>query len=62
MCLFTVKPSQEGEIFCTIIRIMKFFRGSCSFPYIKTLLKVSDPVFEQKPKPVENFNALVVWK
>ena len=31
-----------------------FFRGSCSFPYIKTLLKVSHPVFKQTPKPVNN--------
>ena len=26
-----------------------FFQSSCSFPYIKTLLKVSDPVFEKNP-------------
>ena len=27
---------------------MFFFRDSCSFPYIKTLMKVSGPVFEKK--------------
>ena len=35
----TVKPSQ----------VMKyFFRDSCSFPEIKTPLKISDHVFEKK--------------
>ena len=47
-----MKPSEKGEMFCTIMKY--FFRGSCSIPYTKTLLKVSDLVFEQNPKPVNN--------
>ena len=47
-----VKPSQENDFFCTVNEI--FFRDACSFPYIKTLLKVSDPVFEKKSR-VNNF-------
>ena len=31
-----------------------FFQGSCSFSYIKTLLKVLDPVSEQNSKPDDN--------
>ena len=42
----TVKPSQVGEILLHGYEI--FFRDSCSFPYIITLLKVSDHVFEKK--------------
>ena len=34
-------------IFCTVMKY--FFRDSCSFPHIKTFLKVSDPVFEKNP-------------
>ena len=41
----TVKPSQENEFFCTVMQY--FFRDSCSFLYTKTLLKVSDHVFEK---------------
>ena len=41
-----VKPSQEAEHFLHGYEIF-FFRDSCFFPYIKTLLKVSDPVFEK---------------
>ena len=44
---FTVKPSQEGEAFLQGYEI--FFRDSCSFPCIKTLLKVSNPVFDKNP-------------
>ena len=40
-----VKPSQEGESFCMVMNF--FSRDSCSCPYIKTLLKVSDPVFDK---------------
>ena len=40
----TVKPSQKDEIFCTVINV---FLDSCSFPYVKTLLKVSDPIFDK---------------
>ena len=48
MCVSKVKPSQEDEMFCTVMKYS--FRDSCSFPYIKTLLKVSEPVFEQNPE------------
>ena len=39
--------SQKGEYFCMI---MKFFLNFLLF----LLLKVSDPVFKQNPKPVDN--------
>ena len=42
-----VKRSQEGEYFLQGYEM--FFRESCSFPYIKTLLKLSDHVFEKNP-------------
>ena len=42
----TVKPSQENEFFC--MNMKYFFRDSCSFLYIKTLLKVSYHVLEKK--------------
>ena len=42
----TVEPSYESEFFCTVMKY--FFREFCSFPYIKILLKVSDPVFEKR--------------
>ena len=45
MCVSMVKPSQEDELFRTVMKY--FFEDSCSFPYIKTLLKVSEPVFEK---------------
>ena len=32
-------------IFCTVMKFV--FRDFCSFPYIKILLKVSDPVFDK---------------
>ena len=50
----TVKPSQEGEFFCTVTKY--FFQDSCVFPYIKTFLKVSDPVFEKNPTRVNNLD------
>ena len=31
-----------------------FFRDSCSFPYIKTPLKVSDPAFDMSQQPKES--------
>ena len=40
-----VKPSQEGEFRLHGYEI--YFRDSCFFPYTKTLLKVSDHVFEK---------------
>ena len=40
-----VKPSQEDEFFVHGYEI--FFRDSCSFPCTRTLLKVSDHVFEK---------------
>ena len=43
----TVKPCQEDQYF--LHGYEYFFRDSCSFPYIKTLLKVSDPVFGKNP-------------
>ena len=42
-----VKPSQEDEFFYMVMKY--FFRDSCSFSYIKTLLKVSDHVVEKNP-------------
>ena len=53
----TVKLSQEDEFFVRGYEI--FFRDSCSFPYIKTLLKVLDPVFEKYPTQVNNFKVTV---
>ena len=43
----TVKPSQKNDFFCTVKKF--FFQDSSSFPYIQTLLKVSDHVFEKNP-------------
>ena len=48
----TVKPCQEGEF--VLHGHENFFRDPCSFPYIKTLLKVSDPVFEKNLTRVNN--------
>ena len=42
----TIERSQEGESFCTVMKY--FFRDSYSYPYIRTLLKLSDHVFEKK--------------
>ena len=43
-------------IFCTVMKF--FFRDSYSFPYIKTLLKVSDTVFEK----INNLNWIEVMQ
>ena len=43
----TVKRSQEGEYFLNGYEI--FFRDSCFFPCVKTLLKLSDHVYENDP-------------
>ena len=42
--------SQEGQLFLHDYEIP--FRDSCSFPYIKMFLKVSDPAFEKNPTRV----------
>ena len=39
------KRSQKGEYFCAVIK--KIFLDSWSFPFFKTLLKLSDHVFEK---------------
>ena len=44
----TVKPSEEAEPFLHGYQIF-FSLDYRSFPNIKTLLKVSDPVFEKNP-------------
>ena len=48
-----VKPSQESEIFGTV---MNFFRDSCSFPSIKTLLKYQSLFSKKNPERVNNLN------
>ena len=42
----TVKPSQEDEFFARLWNEI-FYQDPCSFPYTKTLLKVSDHGFEK---------------
>ena len=61
-----VKRSQEGEFSCMVMKFFRdsysfsyiktllSFRDSYSFSYIKTLLKVSDPVFQKIPTSVKN--------
>ena len=49
-CISTVKTSEEDEIFCTVSNVL--FRDSHSFSYIKTLLRVSDPLFEKNLRRV----------
>ena len=47
-----VKPSQEDEFF---LHDYEFFSKFLLLSvYIKTLLKVSDPIFEKNPEPVNN--------
>ena len=48
-----VKPSQEDEFWYDY---EFFFRDSCYFPYIKTILKVSNHVFEKNSTLVNNLN------
>ena len=55
----TVKSSQEDEFFCTVMKYI-FFRDSCSVPYTKTLLKVSDHVLEKNSISVNNLEQSLI--
>ena len=43
-----VKPSQEDDFFCMVMPWIFSFEILSPFPYIKTLLEVSDHVLKKK--------------